>query len=317
MEQNLESANPARVNEINSIAQTCASVLSSIVGTMCSAANQQEISLEDIQLAQGVCVITLSGQLEEQHALMLPVDLQSRLLNKLVGEDAASGFETTDPAIKGALREVVTQLAAAWAQHYSDTLGAEVGADAIDVPENVPDARTLGAGDPVGVRFDLSIGSDSYPIYMVVSSRIFGGARVKDTAGPEIIDEAQAAEMPSHGYAKSAAPPKIPEVTYEPVKFRDLAVGEPVEKGNLELLLDVPLAITVELGRAKTNIKSILGYGQGSLLTLDKLAGEQVDLLVNGKPFARGEVVVVDENFGVRITSILTPEERVQQLINE
>ena len=76
----------------------------------------------------------------------------------------------------------------------------------------------------------------------------------------------------------------------------------------------MPLQVTVELGKTQIPIKQILEYGQGSLITLDKLAGEPIDLLVNGKYFAKGEVVVIDENFGVRITSILSPAERLAQL---
>jgi flagellar motor switch protein FliN len=316
MEQNAKNADLNRTSEISAIAQTCASVLSSIVGTMCSADSSVEISAEEAQPGVGACVIALGGSLEEKHALALPSELQSLLLKKLIGEEVSAGLDTGDPAVKGALREVVTQLAAAWSQHYSDALGATVGVDAIDVVDTAPDVKSLGAGAPVGIRFSLGIGSDNYPITIVVGERVLSGIQLTDTE-PTRRSSLPPEEEPETQVLEPKPAPQKPEVAYQPVEFRDLTSAEPVESGNLELLLDVPLVITVELGRAKTNIKSILGYGQGSLLTLDKLAGEQVDLLVNGKPFARGEVVVVDENFGVRITSILTPEERVQQLINE
>ncbi len=83
---------------------------------------------------------------------------------------------------------------------------------------------------------------------------------------------------------------------------------------NLELLLDVQMALTVELGRTKKYVKEILSLGEGSIIELDKLAGEPVDLLVNGKLIARGEVVVIDENFGVRVTDIVGPAERVARM---
>ena len=83
---------------------------------------------------------------------------------------------------------------------------------------------------------------------------------------------------------------------------------------NIELILDVPLEISVVLGKTKKNIRDILNLGTGSLIELDKLAEEPVDILVNGKKVAYGEVVVVDENFGVRITSIISGEERVKTL---
>jgi len=80
---------------------------------------------------------------------------------------------------------------------------------------------------------------------------------------------------------------------------------------NAQLLMDVQVVLTVELGRTKKYVKDILSLGEGSIIELDKLAGEPVDLLVNGKLIAKGEVVVIDENFGVRITEIADPSERL------
>ena len=74
------------------------------------------------------------------------------------------------------------------------------------------------------------------------------------------------------------------------------------------------MEMTVELGRTRKRIKDILGIGEGTIIELDKLAGEPVDILVNHKLIAKGEVVVIDENFGVRVTDILTPEERISNL---
>ena len=86
------------------------------------------------------------------------------------------------------------------------------------------------------------------------------------------------------------------------------------EQGNISLIMDVQMEMTVELGRTKKQIKDILGMGEGTIIELDKLAGEPVDILVNHKPIAKGEVVVIDENFGVRVTEILSPLERVSDL---
>lgn len=86
------------------------------------------------------------------------------------------------------------------------------------------------------------------------------------------------------------------------------------EQGNISLIMDVFMEMTVELGRTKKSIKDILGMGEGTIIELDKLAGEPVDILVNHKPIAKGEVVVIDENFGVRVTEILSPMERVNEL---
>ncbi len=85
------------------------------------------------------------------------------------------------------------------------------------------------------------------------------------------------------------------------------------EQGNIGLIMDVFMEVTVELGRCKKTIKEILGMGEGTIIELDKLAGEPVDILVNHKAIAKGEVVVIDENFGVRVTEILPTIEHVTQ----
>ncbi len=105
-----------------------------------------------------------------------------------------------------------------------------------------------------------------------------------------------------------AADPKL--INAQPVRLPTLDVGGHMgqeQAQNLELIMAVPLEISVEIGRAKRKVEDILTFSKGSLVVLDKLAGDQVDLFVNGMCVARGDVVVVDDNFGVRITEVLTP----------
>jgi len=97
--------------------------------------------------------------------------------------------------------------------------------------------------------------------------------------------------------------------------FQQLSMGQTDEPApNIDLLMDVELPVSIELGRTRMNVADILVLGPGSVVELDKLVGEPVDLLVNQKIVARGEVVVVDENFGLRITQLVSPEERVKNL---
>jgi flagellar motor switch protein FliN len=101
-------------------------------------------------------------------------------------------------------------------------------------------------------------------------------------------------------------------VRVQSAQFQSFDEGKIIlEKKNISLIMDVPLQVTVELGRTSKLIKDILEFGPGSIIELDKLAGEPVDILVNGKAIAKGEVVVIDESFGVRITDILHPSKRL------
>jgi flagellar motor switch protein FliN/FliY len=98
--------------------------------------------------------------------------------------------------------------------------------------------------------------------------------------------------------------------------FQRLTPGTPAVEGgqDIDLILDIPVTLTVELGRTKIPIKNILQLAQGSVIELDALAGEPMDVLVNGCLIAQGEVVVVNEKFGIRLTDIVTPSERMRRL---
>lgn len=110
-----------------------------------------------------------------------------------------------------------------------------------------------------------------------------------------------------------SVPRDIPVV--KPVEFGKFERTEPVgQPKNIEILMDVKLPVAIELGHTEMTIRDILNLSAGSVVELNKLAGEPVDLLVNNKTVARGEVVVVDENFGLRVTSLISPEERIKSL---
>ncbi|TDJ08889.1 MAG: flagellar motor switch protein FliN [Deltaproteobacteria bacterium] len=97
------------------------------------------------------------------------------------------------------------------------------------------------------------------------------------------------------------------------IKVGDDALNK-IKVQNLDFILDIPLKVTVELGRTAVLIKDLLLFGQGSIIELDKAAGDPLDVYVNGKLVAKGEVVVVNEKFGVRISEIISPVERIESL---
>ncbi|OGO39681.1 MAG: flagellar motor switch protein FliN [Chloroflexi bacterium RBG_16_57_9] len=107
--------------------------------------------------------------------------------------------------------------------------------------------------------------------------------------------------------------PGLPEkLTIQSPTFQPLPIPEknPAGSKDLDFLADVDLHITVELGRAQMPVRDVLTLGPGSVVELDKLAGETVDILINGKLVGRGEVVVIDDMFGVRVTEIISPTQR-------
>lgn len=119
-----------------------------------------------------------------------------------------------------------------------------------------------------------------------------------------------AAESDATEAAFSAAPVDLPTL--------DPGAPQPQVKGqsdiNMKMILDLPVDVHVELGQAKMTIQNILAFSIGTVIELERLAGEPVDIVINGKLIGKGEVMVVDENFGIRITELVEPEKRVESL---
>jgi flagellar motor switch protein FliN/FliY len=195
---------------------------------------------------------------------------------------------------------------------------ANVSPEAVNIPKAT---AALPAGDFQVADYQLDLGDGkSHRIWEVYGPSAAADITKALNAGP-----APAAPKPAPA---SAAPPPGgmgfggimgggmgSPTNVQSVQFPNL-MPQPTaqEAGNIGLIMDVYMEMTVELGRTKKLIKEILGMGEGTIIELDKLAGEPVDILVNHKLIAKGEVVVIDENFGVRVTEIVSPMERMSEL---
>ncbi|HEV7804149.1 MAG TPA: flagellar motor switch protein FliN [Burkholderiales bacterium] len=121
-----------------------------------------------------------------------------------------------------------------------------------------------------------------------------------------------AAAMAEQLSTESPAPAhRAPSAVFEQFSAQP---SQPAAMNDIDLILDIPVQLTVELGRTKIAIKNLLQLAQGSVVELDGLAGEPMDVFVNGCLIAQGEVVVVNEKFGIRLTDIITPSERIRKL---
>lgn len=114
---------------------------------------------------------------------------------------------------------------------------------------------------------------------------------------------------------KKKSEPRGGEDARKPAEFSELKkTGVVAAPSNLDFILDIPLEVTVELGRTNIPIYDLLQLGQGSIIELNKMAGEPLEILVNQKLIAKGEVVVVNEKFGIRLTDVVSPKERIEKL---
>jgi flagellar motor switch protein FliN/FliY len=183
----------------------------------------------------------------------------------------------------------------------------------------------------VKVSFNLKVGTLIDSNIMQLLSISFAKSLVEELLVPSAEDtaasiekesdlnekqtEPQAAEYIQHEETQQAESVHVP-VDVQPASFSEFEhMSSPQgDSRNLDMLLDIPLQVTVELGRTKRTVQEILALSSGAIIELDKLAGEPVDILINSKLIAKGEVVVIDENFGVRVTDIISQRDRINKL---
>jgi flagellar motor switch protein FliN/FliY len=131
------------------------------------------------------------------------------------------------------------------------------------------------------------------------------------TAAEDDWGAAMAEQEKSEAEASAIAPKPAAATVFKDFAGGDMKTGT---HNDIDFILDIPVQLTVELGRTKIAIKNLLQLAQGSVVELDGLAGEPMDVLVNGCLIAQGEVVVVNDKFGIRLTDIITPSERIRKL---
>ena len=145
-------------------------------------------------------------------------------------------------------------------------------------------------------------------------------AEAVDDWGSALAEQAQASAPPTDDWASALAEqapaPAAPSTPAGDRVFQPLQnnIASVIARGDIDRVLDVPVQLTAELGRTRITIKSLLQLSQGSVVELDGLAGEPMDVFINGYLVAQGEVVVVNDKFGIRLTDIITPSERIQKV---
>ncbi|HUH60905.1 MAG TPA: flagellar motor switch protein FliN [Candidimonas sp.] len=141
-----------------------------------------------------------------------------------------------------------------------------------------------------------------------------GLAQEVDDWASALAEQTASTAAPAAAPMPAAAPSSV--VTPAMHVFQPLVNTDIDGNSDIDMIMDIPVQLTVELGRTRLTIKNILQLGQGSVVELDGLAGEPMDIFVNGYLIAQGEVVVVDEKYGIRVTDIITPSDRISRLNN-
>jgi len=271
-----------------------------------------------------------------ENVLILTQRDASVIANLMMGGDGVIDESLEmDPIALSAVQEAMNQMMGAAATSMSTvfSMRIDISPPAVEIfdfsqDKSIVDSFSLWE-NMVIIEFDLKIGTmiDSKIVQLApldfskqLIQKLFSASTTQQAEpAPQVTEQAQPSPSPPSAPAMAqqttvASPePKATPVGVSPVQFSQLGEME-VEgtPGNIGMLYDVPLNVTVELGRTRRSVRDILELTQGSVIELDKLAGEPVDVLVNNTLIATGKVVVIEENFGVRITEIVNTKERLR-----
>jgi len=266
--------------------------------------------------------LSFGGGVQGDHGYLMPESAALAIAGPMMGQDDVD----LDDAALNALQEALSQVSGPVVTALADSSGKDIMSspptnekgdpDTLILPAQVVAARytvTIEGGDPAGIV-------EYYDAALV--PQLFAQQAAPRQQQQQPQQQAQHDAMAGFGgmggYGGGAPQQQMQPGTgpsVQSVQFPNLHQQDTLpEHGNIGLLMDVYMEMTVELGRTKKLIREILGMGEGTIIELDKLAGEPVDILVNHKLIAKGEVVVIDENFGVRVTEIVSPMERVTNM---
>ena len=312
--QNLTPDEEGKLQEIGDIsASSNSSAISAVSG------KDVKVSLKDkgvkplSEIVTGFPANILSGKISYSSPIagdifiLIKGDDATVLASEIGGADIPELNEMAISTLQEAMNQIFSSRNTAIGQKYSKTLTSNnPKLSAVDAAGSL----TIPEGSYVFFEYSIILGKLNSSFYELCPISLY----------KEIIKQGDAFDIDSSSSSSDDLSSLLEgsdiensgSVNVQPAQFGSLDSVASVEpKGNISLLMDVPMQLTVELGRTKKIIKEILTLGEGSIIELDKLAGEPVDILVNQKLIARGEVVVIDENFGVRVTDIVNPKDRI------
>ncbi|KUK41415.1 MAG: CheC, inhibitor of MCP methylation / FliN fusion protein [Clostridia bacterium 62_21] len=336
-EKDLTQEEKDALGEIGNIAMgSAATPLSTLLGRKVAITSPRVYTTTRRELLRGfrvpylVIEVTFTEGLSGSNLLVIKERDAAVIANLMMGGDGTGVQEELGELELSAASEAMNQMMGSAATAMSTVFNRRVAisppqASVLKTAEDVDAESELHVDEPVVVTaFKMTVDDllDTEILQLMgvetarsLASFLWQGVDAI-SAQPAAPTEETAADAPpasAETPAAAAAPPPVPEPQpYTPPAF-DTGPAT-VEPEKLDLLLDIPLKVTVVLGRTRRPIRDVLKLGPGAIVELDALADEPVEILVNGVPVARGEVVVVGENFGVKITSIISPRERVEQL---
>lgn len=263
-------------------------------------ASPSEDSAAELKACTVQATVSFSSPDYEDWQLFFPEDMAAFLVATMVGEEPGDTFDPgTDTE---SFQELLAQILSPYLSELSSMEGKQIDTESLVI--NVSDEVAL-PGETLLLTYKAVVEPEKeFRFYKMVTGSF-----------AEILTAKAEEEDQEHQEHEMSPAEKQETVEMAGAQFQAFNSGGTQGNGsNLEMLMDLEMPITIELGRTRMAIKRILELGQGSVVELEKLSGDPVDVFINDRKFAEGEVVVVDENFGVRITEIVSPVEKIQSL---
>ncbi len=261
----------------------------------------------NIQMPSVVVSINFNGEQSFQLPFIASKDAVAALADLMMlgdGEAVYSPEEHND-AIQEMINQVLGSLSAELSGENVSLTGTVVEVELTDM-----EIQRDFMQDNVMVPVFFELLGKNHSMFLVLDA-------MADDAVSKIVNKINGGSSPEPRYNQANQAPKQENVSVSRASFSEFGDSRPAQghkPQNIDMLMDIVLPVTVELGKKEMRIKEILELGQGSVVELDKLAGDLVDLMVNGKKFAIGEVMVADENYAVRIVSLVSREDRIRSL---
>lgn len=265
----------------------------------------------------------LEGMIDAVQYFLFSKKSAAGITDLMVMGDGTAPFDETE-SLDG-IAEAANQIVGAQATTWGDELKADIRSSGAQGSLQEIGDLNVGFDDYVQATFQIEVGDwgeDTFAkliprqLMDVLADLLVGGGEEEDEEMGDPFGGAatQARKPPKQAAKPAAAKPSVKKAEFGDFDTEDLLAGSLDTPQNLDLLLDISLPVTIELGRTQMLIRDVLEIGPGSVIELQKLSGEPVDLYINDKRFALGEVVVIDENFGIRITELLSVEDRIKAL---
>lgn len=268
---------------------------------------------DKFQVPYIIIEVNFTEGLEGSNLLVMKLVDATVIADLMMGGDGTGVAQELSEIHASAVAEAMNQMIGSAATSMSTIFQKGVGISpptvtAVDL-ENEEFVFPWEMDEPIAiVSFQMKIGELINSEFMQVIPLEIAKEEARLLLNPESSEEPVQPQEPAPQEVPAAEPDRVDSAS------SSLFKGEAHNLKNIDLILDVPLKVSVVLGKTKRPIKEVLNLTPGSIVELDRLADEPVDILVNGTLIARGEVVVIDENFGVRITSIISPLQRISQL---